>query len=411
MQTISATVTRFLDSRRKKKGNHDKYPVKLTVYYQGQKKRYKTGVDLSLEDYNRLSQPNLRDDVLKAKRRKIELHIINAQNIISRLEPFTFEAFEEFCFEQKKTPRTQDVQFLFKSYIKELEENEQIGTAISYRSTMNSLHAFKKGVKVNDVNVVFLTDYERHLRHRGLSPSTIGIYMRQLRRIVNVAIKDGLLAPEKYPFKNFAIPASRNIKKALNEHQIVALLNYQTEDNNKRKALDFWLFSYVCNGMNIADICLLQKDQFHGDFFHYFRAKTKNTKKKDLRPIKVPLTDFSRNIMMRWRGVDGGGRFVFPVLREGLTAKQVKYKVQDFIYFINKNMKLVAIDTGIDCKIGTYVARHTHSTVLKRKGVPTEFIKENLGHSSLLTTENYLDDFEDHVKIEYNKLLLDFSLR
>src|SRR5689334_18789777 len=155
--------------------------------------------------------------------------------------------------------------------------------------------------------------------------------MRQLRRIVNVAIKDGLLAADKYPFKNFAIPASRNIKKALSETQIVALLNYQTEEHHRRKALDFWLFSYLCNGMNVADICLLRKDQFHGNFFHYFRAKTKNTKKKDLRPIKVPLTDLSTNIIMRW-GSNDGCKFVFPVLQEGLTAKQIKYKIQDFIY-------------------------------------------------------------------------------
>ena len=155
---------------------------------------------------------------------------------------------------------------------------------------MNSLIAFKKGLKVTDITVAFLKEYERHMRQNDASPSTIGIYLRQLRRIINVAINEGLLSADKYPFKGYSIPASRNIKKALNENQVLALLNYETKDLDKRRALDFWLFSYVCNGMNMADICLLTKDRIQGDFFHYFRAKTKNTRKKDLRPLRSILS-------------------------------------------------------------------------------------------------------------------------
>lgn len=63
------------------------------------------------------------------------------------------------------------------------------------------------------------------------------------------------------------------------------------------------------------------------------------------------------------------------------------------------------MDLGIEQKIGTYAARHTFSTVLKRKGVSTAFIKEALGHSSEVTTENYLDSFADDVKLQYANLL------
>ena len=70
-------------------------------------------------------------------------------------------------------------------------------------------------------------------------------------------------------------------------------------------------------------------------------------------------------------------------------------------------MKEIAKELNIDAKVGTYVARHSHSTILKRKGVPTELIKENLGHSSILTTESYLDDFTDDVKLDYARYLTD----
>ncbi len=66
-------------------------------------------------------------------------------------------------------------------------------------------------------------------------------------------------------------------------------------------------------------------------------------------------------------------------------------------------------DLGIENKTGTYAARHTFSTVMKRKGAPTSFIKDALGHSSVVTTENYLDSFEDEVILEYANALTTFN--
>jgi integrase len=51
-------------------------------------------------------------------------------------------------------------------------------------------------------------------------------------------------------------------------------------------------------------------------------------------------------------------------------------------------------------------ARHTYSTVLKRANVPIEMISENLGHTSIQTTEIYLDSFESETRAEIAKLLL-----
>ena len=72
-------------------------------------------------------------------------------------------------------------------------------------------------------------------------------------------------------------------------------------------------------------------------------------------------------------------------------------------------MENIRSELKIDQKLGTYVARHSFSTILKRKGISSEFIKESLGHSSLVTTENYLDSFTDDVKLEYANLLTDLK--
>ena len=43
----------------------------------------------------------------------------------------------------------------------------------------------------------------------------------------------------------------------------------------------------------------------------------------------------------------------------------------------------------------TYTARHSFATVLKRSGVNVAIISEALGHTSLSTTQFYLDSFDN----------------
>ncbi len=405
MQNLKATASYYLDKRSIKKQN--KHSVKISVYYDGEKRRYHTGIDLKQIEWEKIWNANLRDGILKQAKRAIEQKKQAIESLIGKLDPFSFAEFESLFFQNRKIRKTTFIADLFEEYIQMLEKEERIGTAMSYRSTINSLIAFKGNKKIGEINRDFLRDYEKHLALEGKSPSTTGIYMRQLRRIFNYSIDIGVLPAGKYPFKGYSIPASRNIKKSLNEQQVKSLLGFQTTNKEMRKGLDFWLFSYLGNGMNMTDICFLKKDNIQAEFFSFFRAKTKNTKKKDLRPIRVPLLSRSIEIIQRWRNDEPDNPYLFSVLQSSLSAKQIKFRIQDFVKFVNGQMKKVAKELGILDPIGTYVARHTHSTILKRKGASTEMIKENLGHSSVITTESYLDDFEDEVKQEFAKMLVD----
>ncbi|MGN6399982.1 MAG: phage integrase SAM-like domain-containing protein [Flavisolibacter sp.] len=420
MENSKATVSLLLDTRREKKNKT--YPVKLSVYFEGDKRRYKTGHDVSEVEWTKLYGANLRDDDLKLLKRKLNAKKEKAESLIDKMESFTFEEFEELFFREKKVRQSSDLKTLFDDYIEILEKAGRIGSASIYRTTLNSLLDYKPKIKASDVTKNFLEDYEQHLLHavhrpsskskskiidfpKGISPTTIGIYMRQLRAIINIAISKGLLSQDKYPFKGYSIPSSRNVKKALQAQHIKKLLQYKTDDGEKQKAIDFWLFSYISNGINFTDICCLVPSDIKGEFFSFYRAKTMNTRKRDKRPIKVPLTAETKAIIQKWRSTEPKNPYLFPILKHGLTPKQKKYKIQDFIWKVNRQMNAIAVEIGFEGKIGTYVARHSHSTILKRQGVSTEFIKENLGHASVVTTENYLDDFEDDVKLEYARKL------
>lgn len=390
-----------------KPNKKSEYPIKLNIYQRetGQK-RYGIKECITKEDWERLNNAKLRDRQLQALKDRLKGIERKVKKIVDDLKPFSFVAFEEKYFSKSASgEKSVTLKHWFDKYIEQLKGNDQIGTAISYQTTINSIQEFKKNLSLYDITPAFLQSYENHLLSAGKSVSTVGIYMRQLRAIINQAINDKVLSADMYPFKKYQVPAGRNIKKALSFEELKMLLDYNPIEEAQRKALDFWILSYLCNGMNFTDIAHLTKENLHGNYLHFFRQKTKRTKKKDLRPIKVGLNAKAIEIINRWKNEDVKSPFLFPILEPKLSALTIKHRCQRFIKWVNKHMEQIRQDLKIVPEIGTYTARHSFSTVMKRKGASTAFIKEALGHSSEVTTENYLDSFTDDVKMQYADLL------
>lgn len=404
MREETANTSFFLDASRP--NAESKCMVKLNVYCKPDKKRYATGIHLTSDEWVKLNSPKLKNNDLKEVRQKLNAIEAKAKKVIKGLDVFSFVSFEDGFFSTiSKTAPSKNLKTWFDNYIAKLKANTQIGTASSYTSTISALEEFRKNLSIHDVTPSFLENFERHLIAKGNSVSTVGIYLRQLRAIINQAIATGAFSADKYPFAKYQIPAGRNIKKALSQNEISLLLNYETDNQELRKALDFWIFSYLCNGMNFADIVEIKKENMQAvNYFHFVRVKTKRTKKKDIRPIKVGLNPRAVEIMNRYKSTDENP-YLFPILENGLQPVTIRNRCHRFVKWVNQRMEIIQKELGIAQKIGTYAARHTFSTILKRKGVSTEFIKESLGHSSIVTTENYLDSFTDDVKLEYAQLL------
>lgn len=79
-----------------------------------------------------------------------------------------------------------------------------------------------------------------------------------------------------------------------------------------------------------------------------------------------------------------------------------------FIRRFNNNMKFIGAAVGV-LNLTSYVARHSYATVLKRKGLNIAYISESLGHTSLNTTQSYLDSFEKEDRQNAATLLQSFN--
>ena len=100
---------------------------------------------------------------------------------------------------------------------------------------------------------------------------------------------------------------------------------------------------------------------------------------------------------------------MFPCLKEGMTPVQERDQIQLLTHLINDHMKAIAKSLGLNKPVTTYYARHSFATILKNSGVSTEFISEALGHSSLITTKNYLAGFEQEAIKKMTDILVSFN--
>ena len=172
--------------------------------------------------------------------------------------------------------------------------------------------------------------------------------------------------------------------------------------------MDFWLFSYFCNGMNFADIARLRWGSFDekGMSLKIIRTKTIHTKKSDLIPIQVKLRIETLAIIKKYgthpRNPEA---YVFGFLNPAMTAKESHSTVKQFVKNTNKYMRRIAEKLGIETSLNSYTARHSFATILLRSNAPLKFISESLGHANISTTENYLASFEQEQEVEFLKAL------
>jgi integrase len=402
----SATVSILHDTRRAKKGST--YPVKLRVIHDRIAKYYPTTFNLTVEEYSKLFEEKpikrikeIRDDLFELRARAVR--------IINKLPRFSLPQFERKLFQ--RSSEDGELFQAFENYIGVLKLAGRVSTAVSYQCSVNSLKSFKSDLGFEDITVPLLQEYEKWMLRSGSSPTTIGIYLRNLRSVYNEAIAEDSISRELYPFgrRKYQIPTGKNTKKALSLSDIRKIFEYEPAHCGEARAKGFWLFSYLCNGINMKDIARLRRKDIDRDFMTLIRAKTQGTNRSSPKPIKIHLIEEAKRIIHVWGAADKDqDAYLFPILEPDITPEREMQLVQQLVKTVNKWMKKIGEKLGIEKEITTYTARHSFSTVLKRSGASIDVISEALGHSNVRTTESYLDSFEDETIKKYSASLVDF---
>ncbi len=452
METIRRATTQIVLDTRNKRAN-ETLPLKLRVTYDRKSRVY--GIKIKLEDNTEVDSLTVNDFecVKKQKpkepekfttiREKLSIIQSEAREIIKKLEPFTFEAFREEFTGKKKASDPGNVFFKYAETIKELEQNNQLGTASSYDLSLKSLKAYilsttgklPEKLYFKDITINWLRRYEEYMvsdkpdlkkdgttrknadgtdkKKSGLTRTTVGIYLRPLRAIFNTAIEANEIEKSIYPFgnkknKKYVIPKGQKVKKALTRENLKKLFQAVAPTQEQSKARDFWFFSYTCNGMNIKDICFLRNENMEAESLSFYREKTKRTT-DDQPPVIVTLTDYAKAIIEKYRNPDPSPKaFVFPILCHTDSELDKRKKVQGFTSFINQQIKKLAGSVGVTTEISTYFARHSWATLAIQGGASIEYVSEGLSHSDIKTTKGYFAGFADTTKKAIQEGLMNF---
>ena len=341
---------------------------------------------------------------------------LRINEIIKSITNFSFTEFDTKWKERHGSlSKVKDVYSMFLDYSKQLSDNDQTSTASSYKNALISLQLFvndsrRKILPFEFVTCSFLMRYEKWMEAKGNSPTTTGMYVRSLRCILNQAIEEGLMPQTAYPFgkRKYQIPASRNIKKALEKTDLKKIIDYVPSTNSEAKYRDLWLFSYLCNGANIKDIAHLKFSNVNSTSILFVRFKTVHSTKTDQQPIVVMLIPKIREILELWGNRTHPNNFIFGIIEEKDNSITRKTKVNQVTKLINRYIKKICLQVGIEDHVTTYTARHTFATTMKRSGASIDMIGECLGHKDRKTTERYLGSFENDVKLIFQNLLMDF---
>ena len=316
----------------------------------------------------------------------------------------------------------------FLSLWREVIASRGHGTAASYEIALKS---FMRTTRFSEADGFAVTKDTIHrwvqgMYEEGKAKATIGIYLRSCRVVVNEAIRRGYILQTAYPFSEkdadkVSIPRGKSRKhECLTVEQWTQLYDIfmkkdypeWTEEYKKdtHKYLGLFLFMYLANGLNMADLARLTYGKLYMSgkrCLVFFRQKTKARTDNESEVI-VPVTDALQAIIDEQGAEKEEGQLIFPdILKYALTDAERARRVQQENQNCKKHVRALVACLGWTEQPSPTWCRHSFATNLQQQGVPLKYISDAMGHSTGgNVTMGYINDYPIEKQIEYNSLLL-----
>jgi len=420
-----------LDTRRALKGG--KFPIQLFLYSKIEKKDIRVILKANNLEVEPTSVPeefeivwgrdnNLEFKIKNIKNYKLREFLLERENkihfILKNSHISSLKQFKDVFQVENQIKETDIIKFLFNKTI-DYNKERRYSYSNSYKNTITKIMEYigKDRLKFYDIDVKWLQNFEKFVINSDISKSSLGFYLKNIRTVFNEAIEKKIIPKEIYPFgkKRYVISGISKKKNLLSLEELKKLKNFKTNNAFKQRAKDFFFFSFYSNGMTVKDIAFLQNDQFRKDtiitkdsngnqvkiereYFEFYKKNKSSTVKK----IRTNITKEMSQIMDKHQNLNEGlQHFVFDIIKSFDSLNQYKdYK--NFNRILNKQLKSLAIDLGINPKISINWARHSMAAQIIESGVPSSVLSNYFGHSSVSVTEGYLNsinvDFEDQIQ-------------
>ena len=408
------SISLFLDLRRKK--INGLYPVKIRIYDPSiqKAKHYPTPFDMSQTDFKKSTGERPRGNY---KDLQLELYaqIRKYQDLANKLDPFTFSGLNRLL--NKGKIDSENVFDHLDAKHDDYEAQGRIGTAKTFKTTANSMKAYMQTIRkrnseflrFREIDKDWLEGYEKFMLENKRSLSTVGSYMRTLRIVFNDVAKHNPAVHNYYPFKKgiYTIPATKKAKRALSKVQIKKLYDYEPKTKGEQFAKDMWFLSYSSFGLNMSDIVRLQKKDMSTDHITVYRRKTINSRKGNLTPIIIPVTDHWKVALKRYHATKNS-TYLFGFAKKSMSEAELQRKIHWLNRKVRRNLKSIASRIDLPSNLSQQWARHSFSTQAIQNGASVEMVSSSFGHADIKTTMAYFDGFADEQKKEMINKLMSF---
>jgi site-specific recombinase XerD len=233
-----------------------------------------------------------------------------------------------------------------------------LSTVNSMRSTLSFVRRYD--IELDKVDFAWLQEIDKRLASTGKAPTTINKMHAHIKKILNLALKEGLI--EKNPYMNMVLHATKSTRTFLTKDEALKIFKHECYFS------DVFEFQTL-TGLNIGDLLSLRREHIvslvvDGQTYH---AIDRSRQKTDTHYV-VPL---------KKRAVEIGEKYDY----------QFNINTRDY----NAWLKDISNKEGITKHVTNAVGRHTYATQLLEDGVSLEAVSGSLGHTSTKTTQIYAE--------------------
>ncbi len=236
-----------------------------------------------------------------------------------------------------------------------------------YRTTMKVVEAFQPGATLQDIDYDFLIRFQNAQISRGMAHNTIVCRLRNIRAIINEAVKRRLLNADENPFLQFRIP-SMTPRRGFLDYKDLRRLELKKLRGREAHVRDAFLFACY-TGLRFSDLRTLRTEHLKDGWIVKTMVKTGDVVQI---PYKTIFRGKAAEILERYTSAESLARF-------GSNSDA------------NRTLRRVAEKAELTHHCTFHLARHTCGTLLLREGVPVTTVQMILGHRKLETTKGYAE--------------------
>ena len=415
-------INTFFDARRIKKNGL--YTIYVRVNCHHQRLLLPTGVSLSDDDYAAALQVKAGSSAIRKARAQVGQlfnKVVDAVNALNAENKFSFENLKS-ALASPQQKQSQKSTTLYEYWVQFGESKNTQKTREQYSNALKNFYRYlgctvttvtDEATKVKSlvikgkkskllpsfVNEAVIEEWQDYMTKQGLSDSSKSIYLRALRAVLNSLGEKKIIGQTpKFNIKS----GTRRKEDFIPVSDIIKIRDYE---GRNRKAADWWLILYLCNGSNMKDIAKLvwDDDFFYKNELSYVRGKIADKVKVT---VHIPITEPLKQLLDKYATEPEKGRRVFPqILLNATTEAEIESRTHDFNRQIRKGMQHVCKQLGIS-PVTASTARNSYITTLTWHNISDAFIDAMVGHvDSKNVLRGYQGTISPKKRLKVNNLL------